>query len=134
MKNKGDAEILMIEDNETHRFIYGFQFEKAGYSKFKAVATAEEGLAFINNTPPDIVLLDLVLTGEIKSDGISVLKEIKKNPKSKEIPVVVISNKREKDMGRTVKRLGANGYILKAQYVPRQIVEQVERFLKKITR
>lgn len=124
-----DAKILMIEDDKMHRYMYDFQFKQMGYENFKAVATAHEGLESIKNDLPDLVLLDLVLEGTLDLDGLKVLKKIKDDPATAKVPVIIISNKREKDMAEEVKRLGAADYILKAKYLPREIVERIHQFL-----
>ena len=129
MSQATEAKILMIEDNKQHRFMYDFQFKQLGYKNFKAVATAQEGLESIKNDLPDLVLLDLILEGTLDLDGLEVLKKIKEDPSTANIPVIILSNKREKDMADEVKRLGAADYILKAKYLPREIVEHVHRFL-----
>jgi CheY-like chemotaxis protein len=132
MKDKSQFKILMIEDNETHRFMYDFQFKKSGYEGFQAVATGEEGLDIIKKEKQDLIFLDLILADNEGLDGMEVLRKIKSNPESKNTPVLVLSNKREKDMGEEASRLGAAGYLLKAQFVPRQIVEQAESILNSI--
>src|SRR3989344_1338658 len=100
MPQATEATILMIEDNKMHRFMYDFQFKQMGYKNFTAVGTAEEGL-----------------------------EKIKENPSTAKVPVIILSNKREKDMAVEVKRLGAVDYILKAKYLPREIVDYVGKFL-----
>lgn len=132
MKDKAKFKILMIEDNETHRFMYDFQFKTSGYVGFQAVATGEEGLEIVKKEKQDLIFLDLILADNERLDGLEVLKKIKSDPENKDTPVLVLSNKREKDVGEEASRLGASGYILKAQFTPRQIVEQAESILNLI--
>lgn len=129
MPQATDAKILMIEDNKMHRFMYDFEFKKQGYKNFKAVGTAQEGLQSIQNERPDLVLLDLVLEGTVDMDGLDVLKRIKEDPATADVPVIILSNKREKDMAEEVRRLGAADYLLKAKYLPKEIVDHVQNFL-----
>ena len=128
-----DSKILMIEDNKQHRFMYDFQFKQLGYNNFKAVATAQEGIDTVKKEHPDLVLLDLILEGTLDLDGLEVLKKIKEDPETAKIPVIILSNKREKDMAEEVKRLGAADYILKAKYLPREIIDRVHQFLSNQT-
>lgn len=109
--------------------MYVFQFKRMGYNNFRAVATAQAGLKSIKNNPPDLALLDLVLEDALGMDGIEVLKQIKADPATANVPVIILSNKREEDMANEVKKLGAADYILKARFLPREIVERVEQFL-----
>ena len=129
MPQATEATILMIEDNKMHRFMYNFQFKQMGYKNFTAIGTAEEGLQSVAKDMPDLVLLDLILEGTLGLDGLEVLKKIKENPVTAKVPVIILSNKREKDMAEEVKRLGAVDYILKAKYLPREIVDYVGKFL-----
>lgn len=123
------AKILLIEDNQMHRYLYVFEFRKQGFNNFRTAATAKEGLTSVKSDPPDLILLDLVLEGTIDMDGLEVLRRLKADPATAKIPVIILSNKREKDMAQEVKSLGAAGYLLKAKYQPREIVERVEQFL-----
>jgi two-component system, response regulator len=89
-------------------------------NQIKVVGDGEEALDFIyargkftdrkNQCHPKIILLDLKLP---KVDGLEVLKELKENPKTKMIPVIVLtSSKEENDMVESY-RLGVNSYIIK---------------------
>lgn len=116
----------MIEDDATHRQMYGLQFKQSGFTSFEAVASGQEGLDSMQKSHPDLILLDIGLED---IDGIEVLKRLKADSSTADIPVIVLSNMREKDKGEQAQQLGAVDYILKAKYLPREIVERVERFL-----
>jgi CheY-like chemotaxis protein len=115
----------MIEDDATHRQMYGMQFKQSGFTHFETVSSGQEGLNAIEKEHPDLVLLDIGLED---IDGIEVLKRLKADSATADIPVIVLSNMREKDKGEQAQQLGAVDYILKAKYLPREIVERVERF------
>jgi CheY-like chemotaxis protein len=129
MQDVKQAKILMIEDNSQHRFLYKFQFEKSGYVNFKAVATAQEGLESIEKETPDLILLDLILAGVSSSDSLTILKRLKTTPATAQVPIIILSNKREEDMGEKVREAGAVDYILKARYFPEEVVERIGKFL-----
>ncbi len=131
MRNLKDKKILIIEDNPMHQFMYKFQFEQAGCTDVMVAKNGEEGLDQVRSHKPDLVILDLILEGDHGLDGIDVLKNLKADESTKEIPVVVLSNKRAKDMAAKVKSLGAVEYLLKADYVPREVVTAVEKYLDK---
>ncbi len=126
MLDSQKAKILMIEDDTTHRLMYSLQFKQSGFESFTAVATGREGLNSIKKNRPDLILLDI---GLADMDGIEVLKQIKADPTISSIPVIMLSNMREKDKGEQAQQLGAADYLLKAQYLPQEIVEKVEQFL-----
>lgn len=129
MTDPRQAAILLVEDNPTHRFMYSFQFQQAGFSRFTTASSAEDGLESIRREKPDLILLDLVLRSDDDLDGLEVLRRLKESPTTRAIPVIVLSNKRRTDMAQRTRRLGAEAYLLKAEYLPRQVVEEVRQFL-----
>jgi len=131
MSDPKPVKILMIEDDATHRQMYGMQFKQSGFANFSAVSSGQEGLDSIEKDAPDLILLDIGLED---IDGIEILKRLKDNSATTDIPVIVLSNMREKDKGEQAQQLGAADYILKAKYLPREIVERVEHFLTSQTK
>lgn len=118
--------ILYIEDE----VFFGRTLERVFTEDGFAVSLApdgEAGLALLQQTAFDVVLLDLILP---KIDGFEVLKRIKENPETKHIPVVVLSNIGEfNDMKRT-KELGAYVHFVKVTTDPRQLVQYIKTLLK----
>lgn len=94
-KNKLTNNVLVVEDGED---ALNFIFRKGKYSERNSESS------------PRMILLDLKLP---KVDGLEVLKEIKSNPETKMIPVIVLtSSKEESDIVESYK-LGVNSYIVK---------------------
>lgn len=120
------TKILMIEDDAIHQQMYSFQFKKSGFTDFSVAASGQTGLEAAKKNHPDLILLDLGLED---IDGIEVLKQLKADGATANIPVIVLSNMREKDKGEEVRQLGAEEYLLKAHYLPREIMEKVKQFL-----
>ncbi|MEX1112516.1 MAG: response regulator [Candidatus Andersenbacteria bacterium] len=131
MSDHKRTKILMIEDNATHRQMYGLQFKQAGFEGFYTASTGQEGLDLVRKDHPDLLLLDIGLED---IDGIEVLKQLKADSSTADIPVIVLSNMREKDKGEQAQQLGAVDYMLKAKYLPREIVERIEQFLTSHTK
>ncbi len=116
-----EVEILIVEDNQNDVEMAIRALKKNNLSnKIQVVEDGAEALDFIYkkgkyserkcNKYPKIILLDLKLP---KVDGLEVLREIKSNPQSKRIPVIVLtSSKEEKDMVESY-QLGVNSYIVK---------------------
>jgi len=118
--------ILVVEDD---KFVRELISQKLTEEKFgvSAAKSGEEGVEKIESEMPDLILLDLILPG---IDGFEVLSRIRKNPKTEKIPVIVLSNLGEKgDVDRGIK-LGANDYLIKAHFTPKEIVEKVRTILK----
>jgi two-component system response regulator len=114
-------EILMIEDSPPDAELATQAFRKNRLAnKIQIVQDGREALDYLfcsgahsGRTPahmPVLILLDLKLPG---MDGTEVLRQIRLDPRTKNLPVVVMtSSKGEQDVVRTSK-LGINGYILK---------------------
>ncbi|MEK7123781.1 MAG: response regulator, partial [Patescibacteria group bacterium] len=117
--------ILIVEDEEMLAKVLVEQFNKAGFD-VEAVFDGEEALESLKKSAPDLVLLDIILP---KKDGFEVLKEIKENPDTQDIPVIMISNLgSDEDIKQSIK-LGAADYYVKAQHPIYEITEKVSKFL-----
>lgn len=119
--NSDELDILLVEDNQddVDLALHALRREKLANNIFVA-RDGEEALDFLFcrggfsqrsfDRPPKLVLLDLKLP---KVDGMEVLKHIKSDPRTKSIPVVIMtSSKEERDLV-TSYNLGANSYIQK---------------------
>ena len=84
-----------------------------------------EALEEIGKEKPDLVLLDIIMP---KKDGFEVLREIRKDSRIKEIPVIMLTargQKLDKDKGR---ELGAQDYIVKP-FSPSHLLRKIEEIL-----
>lgn len=116
-----EIEILLVEDNPADVELTLRALKKNNIAnKIEVVGDGEEALDFLfargrysvreKKTLPKLVLLDLKLP---KKGGLEVLSEVKGNPKTKTIPIVILtSSKEEKDIIESYK-LGVNSYIVK---------------------
>jgi len=121
MKPSSPVEILLVEDNQSDAILTMHALEKSKLAnRIDIVRDGEEALDFLlcrgrfaNRSierAPSLVLLDLKLP---KIDGLDVLREIKSNPATKSIPVVVLTtSKEERDLVKSY-QLGVNSYIQK---------------------
>ena len=76
---------------------------------------------------PDLILLDLILP---KIHGFDVLKELKEDEKTKEIPIIVLTNlERVEDVEKALE-LGATTYLVKADYTLEEVIEKIKNALK----
>ena len=124
-KKKNDKKVLIVEDDSLLSRVLsgGFLAEK-----FK-VMVVENGLEVADKVKsflPDIILLDLIIPG---IDGFAVLKGLKEDEKTKNIPVVVISNLGDVGDVKSVKALGADKYFIKANTEMSEIIKYVKHKL-----
>ncbi|MFO0702731.1 MAG: response regulator [Candidatus Andersenbacteria bacterium] len=118
--------IFLVEDDLFLSDMYRTKFELGGYE----MPHAEDGdvaVRLIKEAKPDVVLLDIVLP---KKSGFEVLKDLKADPETKDIPVVMLTNLSQKDDVDKGLKLGAADYIIKAHFTPADVVSKIELVLK----
>ena len=121
------AIVLIVEDDA---FLRRLLVEKMGKSGF-TVAEATNGTEvfdYLKTTMPDVILLDLMMPD---TDGFEVLQKIKASPTTQNTPVIVLSNLGEKENIEKAMSLGAVDYMVKAHFVPDEIVTKVQSILNK---
>lgn len=113
MQSNG-VEILLVEDNpnDAELTLRALKQRNLANQVFLCKDGAEAIDFFENGTSPipKVVLLDLKLP---KIDGLEVLERLKQNPRTKAIPVVVLTSSREEPDIEKAYELGANSYIVK---------------------
>ena len=117
--------ILFIEDESALHKAFDDILTQAGYKMVSAL-DGELGLRLAKSEKPDLILLDLILP---KLHGFEVLKELKKDPELKNIPVNVLTNlERMEDVERALE-LGANTYLVKTRYKIEEVLEKIKKAL-----
>jgi CheY-like chemotaxis protein len=102
--------ILLVEDDRFLRRACEAGLRQRGFTVLTAV-DGEEGLRMARAELPDLILLDLLMP---KMPGIEVLRALKSDEATRAVPILVLSNSsREQDVQEVVK-LGAVGYLVKA--------------------
>lgn len=96
---------------------------------FTYAQSGEEALRMLKNGEhPDIIILDMNMPG---IDGFEVLKHIRENPETANIPVVMLSAFAQDKDAELIKKLGVRRFIDKAETTPQKMVEIVEEECKK---
>lgn len=101
--------ILVIEDEEALANMMKIRLEKNGYDVLLAY-DGEDGLKKTKEEMPDLILLDIILP---IMDGWTVCKQLKADPKTKAIPIIVISAIEKRALTEKSTDAGADDYILK---------------------
>lgn len=97
--------------------------KQEGYEVVSAL-DGETGLKMAKTENPDLILLDLILP---KLYGLEVLKELKKDPKTKDIPVIVLTVLEGTEDVEKALELGATTYLIKASYTLKEVVEKIKK-------
>jgi DNA-binding response OmpR family regulator len=123
IKNK----ILIVEDEQFLLDLYDMKLEQAGFEVIKA-SNGTQGVSLAQLELPALILLDILMP---ETDGYEMLKSLKENPKTKNIPVVIFSNLSQREEIEKGLKLGAKDFIIKTSVTPSEIVERVKEYLKK---
>ena len=117
--------ILIIEDDEFFRELVAKKLSVSGFAVSESV-DGKKGLERARDLKPDLILLDLLLP---KMDGYEVLSLLKGDPKTAQIPVVILSNlSSTSDIEKGLK-LGASDFLIKSQFASEEIIEKINTFL-----
>lgn len=123
MSNKS---IVLVEDNGMLSGMLSDEFRDEGCEVHQAF-DGEEGLELIRSKKPDLVLLDLLMP---KKDGFEVLKELKADDSTKDIPVVILTVSANEDKLEETMKMGATDALLKSHHTMRGVIDRVHGILK----
>jgi len=119
--------ILIIEDEQTVLKAISIALEDAGFQVASAI-DGESGERQAKENPPDLILLDIILP---RKNGLDVLKALKVQEATKHVPVILLTNLSDTETVSEGVRLGARGYLVKANYSLDEVVAKVKEVLNK---
>jgi len=117
--------ILFIEDESALQKTFGEILKQEGLGITPAL-DGEICLRLAKTKKPDLILLDLILP---KMHGFEVLKKLKEDKETKDIPVIVLTNLEGIGDVEKAIELGATTYLVKAQYSLDEVVEKIKKAL-----
>lgn len=123
--NLDGKKVMWIEDDQFLNDIIAHKLSKTTFAFFHA-AEGEEALRIISQEVPDIIMLDIILSG---MDGFEILRRIKADDKVKHIPVILLSNLGQQSDLDKGKDLGALRFLVKATVTPDEIIDQIREVL-----
>jgi len=119
--------ILLVEDDEFLAELYATKLNLEGFEVGLA-SDGEKGIKLAGSKKPDLILLDIILP---KMDGFEVLKKVKSNKDLKDVPVILLTNLSQKDEIKRGLDLGANDYLIKAHFMPSEVVKKIKQVMNK---
>lgn len=126
MNTPDKKKILLVEDDLYIRDIYKEVLKNEGYDLTIAI-DGQDGLTKAREGGYDLILLDMMMP---KMDGMTVLKELQKNPpKEPNTQIVVLTNLAHDAVIQEALALGAKGYLVKSGLNPDEFVEQIRKFI-----
>jgi len=119
------ATVLIVDDEPDIREVMRFALEEGGFRVLEA-GHAEDARKLINERP-DLVLLDWMLPGR---SGLELAAQIKQSPKTRGMPIIMISARGEEEDRVKGLDTGADDYITKP-FSPREMVARVNAVLRR---
>ncbi|MBN2720606.1 MAG: response regulator transcription factor [Proteobacteria bacterium] len=119
--------ILVVEDDEDILELIDYNLSRENYRVFKSVS-GEEALRLANREQPALVVLDLMLPG---MDGLEVCRRFKGNPKTANIPIVMVTAKGEESDVVSGLELGADDYVVKP-FSPKVLLARIRNVLRRL--
>jgi DNA-binding response OmpR family regulator len=120
--------VLLVEDDQFLASMYAEKLLGVGYRVLTA-SDGDVGLRLAATEHPDLVLLDVLLP---RLDGFEVLRRLKANDATRHLPVIILTNLGEEEDVERGKSLGAVDYLIKAHFVPTEVVEKISQTLTRL--
>ncbi|GJQ24630.1 MAG: response regulator [Planctomycetia bacterium] len=121
-----DKNVMVVEDNEKNRKLMRVVLKSKGYAVIEA-ATGEEALNLLKNQKPNIILMDIQLPG---IDGLTLIKLIKADAMTKEIPIIAVTAYAMKGDEQKILETGCDAYVSKPINT-QELPLIIEKYIKK---
>lgn len=102
--------ILVVEDNDMNMQLVEYLLEEGGYQIVKATSGEEALTVARNGEPVNLILMDIHLPG---MDGLSVVREMKSDPRTKDVPILALTAHAMRGDRDRFLEAGCDGYISK---------------------
>lgn len=122
---KGNPKILIADDSKNVRKLIAIVLKKEGY-KFAEARNGLDALEKVKIEHPDLIILDIILPG---MDGLQVCQEIKKDPKTTHIPIIILTTESSYEAREGAHQAGADVYMIKP-FEPKDLRTAVKEVLK----
>jgi two-component system phosphate regulon response regulator PhoB len=121
------AQVLVVEDERDIAALVAYHLTREGY-RVRTVGTGNDALEAIRNERPDLVVLDLMLP---ELSGYEILEDMRRRPEIQDVPVVVLTARREESDRIKGLELGADDYLTKP-FSPQELVLRIKAVLRRV--
>lgn len=119
--------ILLVDDDITLREMYEERLKAEGFT-IESATDGEEALQKAKEAKPNVVLLDIMMP---KINGLDVLKMLKSDDETKDIPVILLTALIQDVDKQKGLAYGADDYIVKSETMPGEVIEKIQKVLEK---
>jgi len=120
------ANILIVEDESSILELISLNLHQAGFNPIRAIS-AEYAENIVNETIPDLIVLDWMLPG---MNGIEFAKRLRANSTTKFIPIIMLTAKSDEDNKLEGLSVGADDYLTKP-FSPRELVARIKALIRR---
>lgn len=120
------TKIIIVEDDPMISEIYQRKFSESGFDVLTAMSGEQVLDILKDNGDVDVIMTDLMMP---KMDGFELIKALREGDYNKDIKIIVSSNLSQREDQDKALKLGANGFISKAEYAPSDLVKEVQRLM-----
>jgi DNA-binding response OmpR family regulator len=118
--------ILIIEDEKVLGEMYQEKFTKEGFEAV-LVGSTEEAIEVVPKVKPDLILLDILLP---QKNGLGFMEWFNNQKDLASIPVIAFSNYDHPEVRQKAIKMGIKRYLIKTDFTPQEIVDEVKRYLE----
>jgi CheY-like chemotaxis protein len=119
--------ILIVDDDSFLLDMYALKFSQNNFEVYTAGSGLQALQKLRNGLVPNVMLMDIIMP---EMDGFEMLAQINKENLCPDCVKIVLSNKSQQSDIDEGNRLGASGYIVKANSTPAEVIEQVIKILE----
>ena len=119
--------MLLVEDDRPLADLVAFHFERAGYNVTRTV-DGEEALILVDETRPDVILLDWMIEG---ISGIEVCRRLRRRSATSNVPIIMLTARGDESDRIRGLDTGADDYVTKP-FSPRELVARVAAVLRRV--
>lgn len=116
--------VLIVDDSPTIVALLRKLLQQNGYATIEA-GDAEEGIRLAQAEAPDLIFLDIVLPG---MNGFAALRQLRRDPRTKDIPIIMISGNEQATEQFYAQRIGADDF-MKKPFSRAEVFMRIERLL-----
>ncbi len=121
---RSGTRVLIVDDSPTIVTVLRKLMQQNDYRTFEAYS-AEEALELVQHERPDLIFLDIVLPG---MDGFSALRALRRDPATKDVPIIMISGNAQATEQFYVQRIGADDF-MKKPFSRAEVFARIERLV-----
>ena len=121
--------ILLLDDDIFLRDMYSVKFTEAGH-EIEVAKDAQEARSMLQEHDFDVVITDMVIPGE---SGLEFLASLKEDEDTNDITKIVLSNQSEPGDIEAAKKQHVDGYLVKADLIPSEVVREVQEIVNQKT-